>query len=84
MGTIGVKIKIMPTSPEVNLDEIKEKIRALIKDCKFEEVPIAFGLKAIIILFAWPEDKELGKLEEEIKQIENISSIQVMDIRKID
>jgi len=88
MGIAGIKIKIMPTSPDVNLEEIKKQAKALIeqkagKNCKFEEEPIAFGLKAIIVFFACPEEQELEKLEEKLKKIENVNSVQVIDIRRL-
>ncbi len=88
MGIAGVKIKIMPTSPEVNLEEIKEKVKTLVeqeggKNREYEEEPIAFGLTAVIVFFEWPEEKELEQLEEKIKSIENVNSTQVIDMRKI-
>ncbi|PJE81711.1 elongation factor 1-beta [Candidatus Pacearchaeota archaeon CG10_big_fil_rev_8_21_14_0_10_32_42] len=88
MGTVGVKIKVMPSSPETNLEEIKKKIRDLVeknggknRDCT--EEPIAFGLKAIIAFFEWPEEKELEELEDKIKKIKNVNSEQIIDMRKI-
>ena len=88
MGITGVKIKIMPTSPDVDLGVIKTKIKELVKvdggrNREYSEEPIAFGLKSIIAFFEWPEEKELEQLEEKLKAIENISSIQVIDMRKI-
>jgi len=88
MGTAGIKIKIMPISPEVNLEEIKKQAEKLIsekggKNCKFEEEAIAFGLKAIIVFFAFPEEQEIGKIEEELKKIENVNSVQVVDMRRL-
>lgn len=86
MGIVAVKIKIMPVSPESNLEEIKEKTKNLIhkqgKNCQISEEPIAFGLKALIAFFAWPEEKPLEPLEESLKEIENVSSVQVIDMRK--
>ena len=87
MGIAAVKIKIMPSSPDVNLEEIKEKAKSIIegksgKNCKFEEEPIAFGLNAIIVLFAWPEEQELEELEKELNKIENVNSVQVVDMRR--
>ena len=87
MGTAAVKIKIMPTSPDINLDDIKEESKSIIenwggKNCKFEEEPIAFGLSAIIAFFAWPEEKELEKMEKELDSIEDVSSVQVIDMRR--
>ena len=88
MGTAGIKIKIMPSSTEANLEEIKNNAKALIeqkagKNCKFEEEPIAFGLKAVISCFEWPEEKELEKLQEELKKIKNDSSAEIIDMRRL-
>lgn len=87
MGTAVVKIKVMPLSPEVDLERIKGEVRTNIeemggKGCNLEEEPVAFGLKAIIAMFAWPEEVELEKLESTLQLIENVNSIQVIDIRR--
>jgi translation elongation factor aEF-1 beta len=88
MGISGIKIKIMPTSPQADLEAIKTKAKELVKqgggkNREYEEQPIAFGLKAVIAFFEWPEEKELELLEEQLKAIENVNSIQVIDMRKI-
>jgi len=87
MGIVAVKIKIMPSSPETDLKEIENKVRKLLeekgaKNLKFEEEPIAFGLKAIIAFFAWNESLELEPVEEELEKIENVNSIQIIDMRR--
>lgn len=87
MGYVNVKIKLMPSSPETNLEEIKEKAKSLIEENKgsnvhFEEEPIAFGLKAVIIFFIWPEEKELEPVENLLEKIENVVSEQVVDMRR--
>jgi len=87
MGTALIKIKIMPISPETNLDEIKGKAELIIngkegKNCNFEEQPIAFGLKAVIAGFALDEKYELESIEEELKKIENVNSVEVIDMRR--
>lgn len=87
MGIAVVKIKILPVSPEVDLEKLKEKAKDLIegmsgKGCNFEEEPIAFGLKALIVFFSWPEEIELEKLEEKLNSIEDVSSIQIIDMRR--
>ena len=85
--TAIVKIKIMPSAVDTDLAEIKEKTKKLIEEkegsgVKFEEELIAFGLKAVIVFFLWDEEKELEPLEKELEKIENISSIQTIDIRR--
>ena len=87
-GIAGIKIKIMPLSPEVNLEEIKEKAKVIVEEKggrnrEYEEEPIAFGLKAIIAFFEWPEEKGLEEVEEAFKKIENVNSVQIIDMRKI-
>jgi len=87
MGTALLKIKLMPASTEVNLEEVKEKAKTIVeegkgKNCAFEEEPIAFGLKALIISFDIDEEQELEPIEESLKNIENINSAQVIDMRR--
>jgi len=87
MGIAAVKIRIMPTSPEVDLERLKKTAKIIVermggKNCKFEEEPIAFGLKAIIAFFAWPEELELDSLEGFLNKIEEVSSLQVIDMRR--
>ncbi len=87
-GIAGIKIKIMPTAPDVNLEKIKEEVKKLVekeggKNKEYEIEPIAFGLKAIIAFFHWPEEKEIEHLEEKFRQIKNVQSVQTIDMRKI-
>ncbi len=87
MGFTAVQMKLMPTSPEVNLQEIEKKAEEVINSMhktavKIEEQPIAFGLKAIILYFAWNDEIETEKLEAELAKIPNVSSVETLDIRK--
>jgi elongation factor 1-beta len=88
MGSMNVKMKMMPSSPEVDLEEIKESVKKILEEkhgvnkVAFDEEPIAFGLKAIVLFFIWPEDKELENVENELGEIENVNSLEVLDIRR--
>ena len=86
MGTAAVKIKIMPSSPEVNLQKIEEEAKSLLEqegnNISFEQEPIAFGLKAVHASFGWPEEKGLDDIEEKLRQIEDVNSVNVIDIRR--
>ena len=87
MGMALIKLKIMPTSPDVDLDQIKEKIRAKITQeqgevRRFEEEPIAFGLKAIIAFIQIDEQIDTSKIEDAPKDIENVSSSEIVDYRR--
>ncbi|GAI11759.1 unnamed protein product [marine sediment metagenome] len=87
MGIAAVKVKLMPSSPDINLEEVEKKARKIleekeVKNPQFEKQAIAFGLNALIILFAWPEEKELEELENNLKKIEDVKSVNVIDIRR--
>ena len=86
MGIVAVKVKIMPDSPETDLAKLREKLERKIislggKINGAEEEPIAFGLKAIIITLAWPEEQSTDLLESEL-QTEEVSSVQIIDYRR--
>ena len=87
MGIVAVKIKIMPASLETDIVKIQEEVKKIlsknkVQNYKFEIEPIAFGLKAIIILFGWPEEKELEGFEETLKKIRGVGSVSVVDMRR--
>ena len=87
MGIALIKIKIMPVSPDTNLEKIKQKTKDIIeknkgKNCKFEEEPIAFGLKAIITYFEIDEQSPLNLIEENLRKLENVNSAEIIDMRR--
>ena len=82
-----IKIKIMPVSPETDLEEIKNKAYRVIqekngKNILFHEEPIAFGLKAVIASFDISEQEPLEPTEEELRKIEEVNSAEVIDMRR--
>jgi len=87
MGTALIQLKIMPESPEVNLDEIQVQTEKTITENKgekisFEKQPIAFGLTALIASFAIDESIPTDPFETEISSLPNISSAEIIDFRR--
>ena len=87
MGFVVVQMKLMPSSPSVDLKVIEKTAEKIINSMhktavKIEEQPIAFGLKAMILSFAWNDAIETEKVEAELQKIENVSSVETLDIRK--
>ena len=87
-GINGAKYKLMPTSPEVDLKLIEDEAKKMVEDFggknkEYSIEPIAFGLKAIIVFFSYPDDKNAEELEEQFSKIENVASVQLIDMRKI-
>lgn len=75
MGMVALEFKIMPESPETDLEKIKSEISKKIKiqDSKIE--PIAFGLNALKILVIVP-DKETGDIEGKLREIKGVSEVE--------
>jgi len=87
MGFTAIQLKLMPNSPTSDLAIIEKKAEALINSMhktsvKVEEQPIAFGLKAIILSFAWNDELSLENLETDLAKIDDVSSCEILDIRK--
>ena len=85
MGMSAVEIKIMPESPTTDLAKIKKEIPKKLKEAKnikIEEQEIAFGLKALKIMLAWPENLDTDIIENKLQEIEGVSSVKIEDIRR--
>ena len=87
MAVTALKIKIMPESPDSDLNEITKSLEkslieaGAIKINSIEEEEIAFGLKAIIITIAWPESLDTEKAESACK-LGGVSSVEIIDYRR--
>lgn len=81
----------MPESPEVDLTAVEEATKKLIYTFAEEEVetkteiePVAFGLKAINLMFVADEAKgTTEKLEEQVEALEGVNSVEVTDVRRV-
>lgn len=85
MGIVAVELKVMPESIDTDLEKIKQEIKNELKEAKnikIEEKEIAFGLKSLTVLVAWPEDIDTDKIENIVSKIEGVSSCQIEDIRR--
>jgi len=89
MANVIITLKIMPSSPDVNLNEIEKKALTLIKEfsenseTKTEVKPVAFGLNSLNIIFVMDESKgSTEELENKIKEIEGVNSVEVVDVRR--
>jgi len=83
---LAVRIKIMPKSPEVDLEKLEKECGKVIEGFEgkvhsCEKEPIAFGLTALIFTLLWP-DEGTDKLEEELGKVEDVNSVQLIDVRR--
>jgi len=88
MADVVITLRIMPDSPEANLPEIKDMVCKEVKKFggevgKIEDVPIAYGLISANIIFVMDESKgSTDELENKIKEIKGVSSVEVTDVRR--
>lgn len=88
MAQVVVTLKVMPESPEVDLKELEVASNIEIKTFggevgKVVVEPIAFGLKAVKLLFVM--DESIGSteaLENTISKIPGVQSVEVTDVRR--
>ena len=88
MGEVLTTMKIMPDSPEIDLEAIKETIKTSMPEGaeinEISEEPIAFGLVAIILSFI-TDDGEGGSepVEEMVKAIDGVASIEITGVGRL-
>ncbi len=78
----------MPVSVDVDFGSIESAASEMIvrfggQIARVESVPIAFGLKALLIHFVM--DEKIGStesLETEISKLEGVNSVEVIDVRR--
>jgi len=85
MGEVVVILKIMPESPDVDLEKLQADIRAAvtgIEDMKVE--PIGFGLSAIKIAMITEDDEGAGdKVEAMFSQIQGIDRTEIESLNRL-
>jgi len=88
MAQVVITMQIMPENPEVDLSAIQTEATKMIADFgaevgKVEYEPVAFGLKALKLIFVSDENKgDTEKLEEKISAIPGVMSVEVTDVRR--
>ena len=88
MGEVAAKIKIMPSGMDVDLNKLKEALTKVIPQGArihgFSEEPVAFGLKALMVVVK-VGDIEGGteKVEEEFSKVKDVESVSVEELGRM-
>nr|WP_295164287.1 elongation factor 1-beta [uncultured Methanosphaera sp.] len=87
MSDVAAILKVMPESPEVDLDALKQTITETIDENvleRIEDEPIGFGLVALNVTIV-VDDGEGGTepIEEALANIDDIQSVEVVDVRRL-
>ena len=88
MANAIVTFKIMPESPDVDFEAIKEKALVIAKEkgakgemqSKIE--PLAFGLKQVLVyaMYEMEDGKDFDEISEEMKKIEGVSEAEIINM----
>ena len=90
MARAVATLKIMPSSPDVDLNKLEAKAKEIIfrflgekSETKINIEPVAFGLKALIIFFVMEES--LGSpdpIAEKVAKLKEVNSAEITDVRR--
>ena len=88
MGKVAAKIKVMPQSPDVDLDALQERLeQSLPEGAKingFERDDVAFGLVALFPTVVVPDDSGgTDAVEEAFATVEGVESVDVDSVGRL-
>jgi len=88
MSKVAAQIKVMPESPEVDLDALEERLEdALPEGAKingFERDDVAFGLVALLPTVIVPDDAGgTDVVEEAFAAVESVESVEVQSVGRL-
>jgi elongation factor 1-beta len=88
MGEVAARIKIMPSGMDVDLNKLKDALTKVVpagaRVHGFSEEPVAFGLKALIVVIK-VGDIEGGteKVEEAFSKVKGVESVSVEELGRM-
>ncbi len=92
MATVVISFKVMPESPDTDLEGMKSEIYKEVRkfaalesdeEVRIEDEPVAFGLVALKVMFAMDEKRGgTEPLEKAIEKIKGVNSVEVTDVRR--
>jgi elongation factor 1-beta len=88
MGKVAAAIKVMPDDPEVDLDELQERLeQSLPEGAKingFERDEVAFGLTALIPTVVVPDEAGgTEAVEEAFSNVDDVESVSVENVGRL-
>jgi elongation factor 1-beta len=88
MGDVAAKIKIMPTDMDVDFNKLREELSKVVPAGAhlhgFSEEPVAFGLKALMVVVK-VGDLEGGteKVEEAFSKVNGVENVSVEELGRM-
>ena len=89
MAQVVITLRIMPSNIDVDLHALEAKVKhEIVAFCNSQEFrasihPVAFGLKALQMIFVMEESKgSTEDLENQIAKLSGVESVEVTDVRR--
>jgi elongation factor 1-beta len=88
MGDVAAAIKVMPQSPDIDLDDLQESLESVLPEgaeiSGSEQEEVAFGLTALIPTVIVP-DEEGGTeaVEDAFADLEDVESVEVENVGRL-
>jgi elongation factor 1-beta len=88
MGKVAAEIKVMPQSPDIDLDALQERLEQVLpegaKITGFERDDVAFGLVALIPTVVVPDESGgTDAVEEAVEDVEGVESVSVENVGRL-
>ncbi|HLC77414.1 MAG TPA: elongation factor 1-beta [archaeon] len=83
MGQVAMTLRIMPESTDVDLNDLKRRINDAADVKQIVENPVAFGLVMLEVLLVFDDKVGAGDIEEKIRALEGIGSVEAGDVTLI-
>jgi elongation factor 1-beta len=82
MGGVAVILRVMPESPEVNLEELKKALKQKLPSIQeMKEEPIGFGLKALKILAVVNDaGGETDAVEKALNEVAGVERAEIIEV----
>ena len=84
MGEVAVTLRVMPKDMEgfdvlkqAIMNTLKDDTNGMVKSAKISEMDIAFGMKAIVVLFIMADGGGLETIEQKVAALPNVSSSEI-------
>ena len=80
MGNVALILKIMPESPDVDREALKEAIRAAVTADDIQEEPIGFGLVALKVAVVVPDKAGApDEVEAALRDLKGVGSAEIIE-----
>lgn len=88
MGKVAASIKVMPESPEIDLDALQEHLEQALPEgarvSGFDREEVAFGLVALLPTVVVPDEAGgTEAVEEAFSDLDDVESVSVEDVGRL-